>query len=143
MTGSAAVTARVDSIRGKVSVVAVSLNKRVMIAESGSRRRVEVTGPLATLVGRVAGTEIAASGTLAGSRLEVSRFEVKSVDGEPAIDGTLRTEGGLLYIVTSSGTRTRIAAPPPPLTGKDGSRVWITGDPSKGVSSFGFIDPPR
>jgi hypothetical protein len=132
-----------DSIRGKVSVVGTSFDKRVMIAETGSRRRIEVTGSLASLIGHLAGTEIAASGALSGTRLEARSFVVRSVDGQPAIDGTLRTENGVLYIVTANGARTRIAAPPPPLTGRDGARVWITGDPAKGVSSFGFIDPPR
>jgi hypothetical protein len=130
-------------VRGKVSVVGTSFDKRVMIAEGGGQRRIEVTGPLASLVGHVAGTEVMAWGTLSGTQLDAGRFEVRSVDGEPAIDGKLETEGGTVYIVPASGPRTRIAAPPPPLTGRDGARVWITGDPAKGVSSFGFIDPPR
>jgi hypothetical protein len=134
--------ARDDSVRGIVSVVGTSFEKRVMVA-AAAQRRVEVTGPLSNLIGHVAGAEVIVAGAMSGTRIEARRFLVRSVDGQPAIDGTLRTEGGLLYIVTASGTRTRIVAPPPPLVGQDGARVWITGDPAKGVSSFGFIDPPR
>lgn len=137
---AAAVT---DSIRGVVSVTGTSFEKHVMIAERGTQRRVEVTGPLATTLGRVAGTEVSATGTFAGTQLEAKQFVVRAADGQPAIDGTLKTEGGSLFIVTADGTRTRIAAPPPPLVGKDGARVWITGDPAKSVASFGFIDPAR
>ena len=140
---SPAPAARADSVRGIVSVVGTSFEKRVMIAERGTQRRVEVTGSLASLIGHVAGADVSVDGTLSGTRIEATRFLVRSVDNQPAIDGTLRTEGGVLYIVTAAGTRTRIVAPPPPLVGQDGARVWITGDPAKGVSSFGFIDPPR
>lgn len=132
-----------DSVRGIVSVVGTSFEKRVMIAVTGTGRRVEITGPLAGLVGHVAGADVSVAGKSDGARLEASGFTVKAVDGQPAIDGTLKTEGSTLYIVTAGGARTRIAVPPPPLQGRDGSRVWITGDPSRAVSSFGFIDPPR
>jgi hypothetical protein len=140
---STATPSRPDSIRGVVSVVGTSFDKRVMIAERGTQRRVEVVGTQASLIGHVAGAEVSASGALSGTQLNANRFVVRSVDGQPAIDGMLRTEGSSLFIVTADGVRTRITAPPPPLVGHDGARVWITGDPTKAVSSFGFIDPPR
>jgi hypothetical protein len=135
--------ARADSVRGIVSVVGTSFDKHVMIAERGTSRRVEIVGTLSSLIGHVSGAEVSAKGARAGTQLNASQFIVRSVNGEPAIDGTLKTEGGSLFIVTAEGTRTRIVAPPPPLVGQDGARVWITGDPAKAVSSFGFIDPPR
>ena len=112
------------------------------IARPGGGKRVEITGPLARLIGHVAGADVWVTGTPAGTSLEASRFVVKTVDGMPALDGTLKTEGSALYLLTVDGARTRITAPPPPLLGHDGARVWITGDPSRGVASFGFIDPP-
>jgi hypothetical protein len=141
--GPATAEARNDSVRGIVSVVGTSFDKHVMIAERGTQRRIEITGALSALIGHVAGGDLAVSGSISGTKLDASRFVVRSVDSQPAIDGTLRSENGSLYIVTLDGTRTRIVAPPPPLVGHEGARVWITGDPAKGVSSFGFIDPPR
>ena len=135
--------AKTDSVRGTVSVTGTSFEKHVMIAERGTQRRVEITGRLASMIGHVAGTDIVASGRMSGTRLEATRFVVRTVDGQPAIDGTLRTENGALMIVTADGSRTKIAAPPPPLVGREGARVWITGDPARSVASFGFIDPPR
>lgn len=135
--------AKADSVRGVVSVVGTSFDKHVMVADRATQRRVEIVGTLSSLIGHVAGTEVSVAGTTTGTQLNATRFLVRSVDGQPAIDGTLKTESGSLYIVTAEGTRTRIVAPPPPLVGHDGSRVWITGDPAKSVSSFGFIDPPR
>lgn len=131
-----------DSVLGIVSVTGTSFDKHVMIAQPGGRR-VEITGALASLIGHVAGAEVSVAGSLAGTRLEATRFVVRSVDGQPAIDGKLLTAAGVLYIVTADGVRTRIVAPPPPLQGQDGARVWITGDPARSVESFGFIDPPR
>jgi hypothetical protein len=133
----------VDSVRGIVSVVGTEHERRVMVAPSGGGRRVEIGGPIASLVGHVAGAEVWVTGSRSGATIEASRFVVRTVDNMPAIDGTLRTEGSTLYIVTTNGTRTRIASPPPALVGHDGARVWITGDPARGVASFGFIDPPR
>jgi hypothetical protein len=142
-SASASPAPAVDSIRGTVSVTGTSFEKHVMIAERGTQRRVEVTGPLATMIGRVAGTEIMALGQRSGTRLEASGFAVRVVDGQPAIDGTLQSENGNLFIVTADGAREKIVAPPPPFAGREGARVWITGDPARSIASFGFIDPPR
>jgi hypothetical protein len=138
----AASTATLDSVRGTVAVVGTSFEKHVTVAVPGGRR-VTITGSLAPMIGRTAGADVSVVGQSAGTSLEATRFVVRTVDGQPAIDGTLKTEGTTLYILTATGTRTRIVSPPPPLVGHDGARVWITGDPSRGVSSFGFIDPAR
>ena len=131
-----------DSVRGIVSVVGSDRDRRVMIARPGGGRRVEVTGPLTRLIGHLAGADVAVVGTTSGNSLEATSFLVRTIDGAAAIDGTLRIEGPALYLVTIDGRRIRIVAPPPPLLGHDGARVWITGDPARGVASFGFIDPP-
>jgi hypothetical protein len=132
-----------DTVRGIVSVVGTSRDQHVMIAPTGGGKRVEVTGAPAALIGHTAGADVWVTGTRTGNSIEAARFVVRTVDGAAAVDGTLKSEASALYIVTSDGTRTRITAPPPPLLGHEGARVWVTGDLSKGVSSFGFIDPPR
>lgn len=133
--------ASTDSVRGIVSVTGTSFDKHVMVAGGGGRT--EIIGSLTSLIGHVAGTEVSVVGKAVGKQLEATSFVVRSVDGQPAIDGTLKTEAGVLFITPVGGSRIRIANPPPPLLGIDGARVYITGDPSKGVSTFGFIDPPR
>jgi hypothetical protein len=142
-TSGASVVTKADSVQGLVSVVGTSFDKHVMVADRGAHGRVEITGSLSSVIGHVAGAEVSVAGTMSGTQLNASRFLVRSVDGQPAIDGTLKTESGALFIVTAAGTRVHIVAPPPPLVGHDGARVWVTGDPGKAVSSFGFIDPPR
>jgi hypothetical protein len=132
-----------DTVRGIVSVNGTDRNKRTMIAPAGGGRHVEITGPLATIVARAAGTDVWVTGTSSGTSLAATRFLVRTADGAPAIDGRLRIEGGVTYIVPDDGTRIRIVNPPPSFQGRDGGRVWITGDPARGVAAFGFIDPPR
>ena len=113
-----------------------------MVATTAGKHT-EVTGPLAPIIGRTAGADVWISGHASGTSLVADRFVVRTVDGAPAIDGTLKLDGSTLYIVTADGARTRIVNPPPAFQGRDGARVWITGDPARGVASYGFIDPAR
>jgi len=132
---------RVDTVRGIVSVVGTDNDRHVTIARPGGGKRIEVTGPMAGLIGRVGGANVSVWGVSSGNAIEAARFIVNTVDGMLALDGVLKTEGAALYLVMTDGRRTRIVSPPPPLMGRDGARVWITGDPSRGVAAFGFIDP--
>jgi hypothetical protein len=129
-------------VRGIVSVVGTDRDQHVMIARPGGGKRIEITGPVAALIQRVAGADVSVVGKMSGTSLEAARFIVKTVDGDPALDGTLKVEGSSLFLIQIDGTRTRIVVPPPPLMSLDGARVWITGDPSRAVASFGRITPP-
>ncbi|MEO5567060.1 MAG: hypothetical protein ABIR92_01120, partial [Gemmatimonadaceae bacterium] len=63
-----------------------------MIA-AADNRRVEITGSLVRLIGHVSGADVSVSGKLDGQQFDASSFVVRSIDGQPAIDGTLKTEG--------------------------------------------------
>lgn len=134
---------RSDTARGIISVNGTERDKHTMLAPVGGGRHVEITGPLATMIGRTAGADVWVSGTLSGTSLEATQFVVRTVDGAPAIDGTLRIENGVTWLVPASGARVRISSPPPAFRSLDGARVWITGDPARGVASYGRIDPAR
>ena len=142
-TGSQTTTpAAADTLRGIISVNGTDRDHHTMIAPSAGRRA-EITGPLAVIIGRTAGADVWVSGRATGTSLAADRFVVRTVDGAPAIDGTLKLDGTALYIVTADGARNRILNPPPAFQGRDGARVWITGDPARAVASYGFIDPAR
>jgi hypothetical protein len=110
---------------------------------AAATRRLEVTGPQAALIGHLSGADVAIRGRIDGGTITSTSFAVRTVDGQPAIDGVLRTREGQLFITPAEGQAIRIVNPPPPLLARDGGRVWITGDPAKAIASFGFIDPPR
>jgi hypothetical protein len=132
-----------DSVRGIVSVNGTERDKHTMIAPLGGGRHVEITGPLAVMIGHTAGTDVSVSGVMSGTSLAASHFIVRTVEGSPAMDGTLKIENGVTWLVSATGTRVRLTNPPPAFASRDGARVWITGDPARGVASYGFIDPPR
>jgi len=110
---------------------------------AAATRRLEIVGPQAALIGHLAGTEVVVRGTLAERSITPTSFAVRTVDGQTAIDGVLHTRDGQVFITPAQGVAVRIMNPPPPLLGREGARVWITGDPAKAIASFGFIDPPR
>ncbi len=122
-------------------MVGTSFDKKVMIA--ASTNRLEITGPQAALIGHLSGTDVVVRGAISGRTIAATAFTVRTVDGQPAIDGVLHTREGQLFITPVGGQPIRIVNPPPPLTGRESGRVWITGDPAKAIASFGFIDPPR
>src|SRR5450759_329794 len=75
------VTALTDTVRGIVSVVGTERERRVTIARPGGGKRVEITGPIAPLIGHVAGADVWVAGTPSGTSLEATRFIVRTVDG--------------------------------------------------------------
>ena len=91
-------------------------------------------------------------GTWAGEgAFDVSDFVVRSVEGEPAMDGILVAlydqSGqdimpaaliGYALQLTRGGT-IALTDPPADLVAHLGERVWVTGDPTAAPTAFGFI----
>jgi hypothetical protein len=74
--------------------------------------------------------------------IAATRFAVRSVAGVPALDGTLRDEGGKLVMVAEDGTRTRVDGAPPALREHLGRRIWLTRPDDGSVATFGVIESP-
>jgi nucleoside-diphosphate-sugar epimerase len=90
------------------------------------------------------GADVVVRGRRTGDRaIEVSGYEVRTVDGVTAITGTLTAEGDRLVLVTDAGRRYPIARPPAPLREHVGARVWVTGDPATTIGSYGVLRPKR
>jgi hypothetical protein len=105
---------------------------------------VTLEGPLAREIGAASGADVVVRGRRTGPRtMEVSSYEVRTVDGVTAITGTLTAQGGRLVLVTDAGRRYAIARPPAPLREHVGARVWVTGDPSTAIASYGVLRPKR
>ena len=67
--------------------------------------------------------------------MTVTQFAVRTVDGIPALDGTLAAEGERLVLVTADGQRHPIAHPPDALRAHVGGRVWVSGNLAQGGRS--------
>ena len=131
-----------DTLRGIVAVVGTEHDKRVVIRPAGGRA-VSLSGPQATLVGRVSGADVWVSGTSEAGALSVAEFAVRTVDGIVALDGTLMTEGNGLALQTPDGRRHPIANPPEALRQHIGGRVWISGNLNQGPVAYGIIQDKR
>ena len=132
-----------DTVRGIVAVVGAVPITHVVVRPPGGGS-ITLQGPLAREVGVASGADVVVRGRRTGDRaIEVSGYEVRTVDGVTAITGMLTAEGDRLVLVTDAGRRYPIARPPAPLREHVGARVWVTGDPSTTIASYGVLRPKR
>ena len=132
-----------DSARGIVAVVGTSFESRVVLRPAGGGRPVTLIGPLSRNMGRLSGADVWAIGTGDDhGQLRVSRYVVRSVDGNLALDGTLIARGAQLYVVTRDGEQHAIENAPASLKDHVGARVWVTGG-GKGPVVYGVIEERR
>jgi hypothetical protein len=133
-----------DTARGIVAVLGTSLDSRVVVRADGGARSVTLVGAQARAIGAMSGADVWVTGTRdQNGRITVSRFTVRSVDGAPALDGTLIARGAQLLLVTRDGKQHAIDAAPPALREHVGARVWVTGPLDKGPVIFGVIEERR
>lgn len=129
--------AQEDTVRGIVAEVG-SVPITSIVVRPASGRSVTILGSLAKEIGRAAGAEVWVSGHRTAEGLHAMRYAVRSVDGEPAVDGVLASEDGGLVLVTTGGRR-RIVRPPQALRGMMGARVWLVGSLEGGITSYGVL----
>lgn len=104
-----------------------------------------VEGPLGMEVGSLEGGIARVCGSLSGTapllRMNVSRYAVVSMNGEPAWDGILEVRDEILLLV-SNGFPYLLVDPPAELREGVGRRIWISGGESEvglAVRSYGWI----
>lgn len=130
-------------LRGTVALVGSEPHPQVVLRPEGEAE-VRIMSDDAAPISRVSGAEVLAFGSFdqPTRRLRLERFVVVSVDGVPAVDGTLREEGDRLVLVTPDGRRFAIGSPPSALRSHVGARVWVSGRDLGGEpEAFGLIDP--
>ena len=133
-----------DSARGIVAVVGTSLDSRVVLRPPRGGRSVTLIGPMARDVGRLSGADVWANGTRdEHGQLRVSRYSVRSVDGNAALDGTLIARGERMFLVTRDGEQHPLENAPTSLKSHVGARVWITGATGNGPIVYGVIEERR
>lgn len=133
-----------DTARGIVAVVGTSFDSKVVIKSPTGGRSVTLIGPLAQSIGRLSGADVWVNGTRdENGQINASRFQVRTVDGIAALDGTLITHNDRLVLVTRDGKQHPIDNPPPALRDHIGARVWVAGPLDKGPVTFGVIEERR
>lgn len=139
--GLAAAPAPGDTtVVGTVRVVgSLPVNVRVVVQPAGGGSAT-VAGPLTEEIRRLAGAEVAVAGRWEGGELHAERYEVRAVDGQPVVTGTvervqsdyllLRTERGEAVYVYGAGAEFRV-----------GQKLWVQGPHSVRLQSYGVIKP--
>lgn len=135
----AASPAGTDTVRGIVAEVG-SMPVTSIVVRPAGERAITVTGPLAREIGRAAGAELWIGGTRSAQGIEATRYAVRAIDGQPAIDGTLVREGERWVLVTASARRP-LGRVPEAFRDLVGGRVWIVGS-TDAVSSYGVLRAP-
>lgn len=150
--GGTSSAAPVDTLRGTVAIVGAEPLTQVVLRPAAGGAEVVLLGNLIPELRRVAGAEVwiagrgaeeeaGRAGTAApGARaFQVQRFEVRAVDGVPAVDGVLVVIGDVAYLRVPGGAELRIAHLPSALRGQSGARVWLSGRLDGDIEAFGVI----
>ncbi|MGI9180876.1 MAG: hypothetical protein ACR2H9_10295 [Longimicrobiaceae bacterium] len=125
---------------GTVRVVgSAPVNVEVTLQDE-SNRRVAVGGPLAEEIGRLSGAVVEVQGRLLDGRMQATGYQIRSVNGAPALTGTVeRAEGGGLQLRTEAGEVIHLSGAQPHL--RAGQKVWVQGTRTMQVQSYGVIRP--
>lgn len=135
-----------DTLEGTVRQVGSTPFQRTVIR--GEEASAAVTGPyeeeIARLVGarvRVVGAYVEGGGP--ARELEVSGYEVLSVDGETPAVGLLRhgADRGY-YLETADGEEVSLAGVPERLRGMVGAKIWVVRGEEGGVLRYGVLKEP-
>lgn len=130
-------TAAADTVAGIVAEVG-SIPVTSIVVRPVNGGPVTLRGALAREIGRAAGAEVRVIGRRTAEGLDAREYLVRTVDGEPALDGILAAEGNALVLVTPTG-RIPVPRPPAALRGMIGARVWLVGVPGGSVTSYGVL----
>lgn len=135
-----------EGLVGVVRVVgSAPVNVRVVL-QPDTGGSVQLTGPLRDELRQLAGAVVAVTGApdtavpggLESRAVEVTGYEVRSVDGEPVITGTVEgTTGAYVRLRTSAGELVYLADAPEGL--QPGQKIWVRGASSVIVQSYGTI----
>lgn len=128
------------TVVGTVRVVgSAPVNVQVVVQDQAGHTT-ELTGPLVGEVRRLAGAVVAVTGRAEGRRLEISRYEIRSVDGQPVVMGVVeKIQDGYAYLRTPDGKLVYLAGGIQQL--RVGQKVWAQGPSTLHVQSYGVITP--
>lgn len=134
-----------ETLRGIVKTVGTArLSELVLqkITADSARVPLRASATDAAALARVTGAVVALYGDFAAAdTLTVSSFRVVEVDGQPVVDGVVRSENGRLSVCPSRSPCLPFGNPPNALRTLIGARIWIGGPPATGPNTFGVIVP--
>jgi hypothetical protein len=130
----------VETLRGRTAVVGSAPMNVQTALQAADGRSLTLTGPLVAELGRLSGAEVEVEGRVDGGEMEATAYRVVSVDGRPALVGTVEAvPGGGLQLRLDDGTAVRLGGGADAL--RPGQKVWVQGPSQVQVQTFGVIVP--
>lgn len=136
-----------DRAEGIVRVVgSAPLDVHVIVQPDGAEA-VRVTGPLRDEIRRLSGARVVVHGDLerseapiASRQLEATDYQIVSINGQPVVLGTVQGRtGGWTVLRTRDGETVYLSGVPESV--RTGQTIWVQGQHSLIVQSFGVLDP--
>ncbi|MBA3579693.1 MAG: hypothetical protein H0W42_06905 [Gemmatimonadaceae bacterium] len=128
-----------DTLVGTVAEVGSLPATWISLRPSDGSRSITLLGAAAAALSMLTGAEVWVEGSRSTQGLEVSRFVVRGINGQPVDDGTVATKGAEWGIQLTGGGWRSVSLPSPELTALVGQRVWISRPPPDRTASFGVI----
>jgi hypothetical protein len=130
-----------DSLRGTLELTGT--DSAAQVAMRTTNDVVALSGAALGALRRIPGLEVVVRGTRTPRGFDVASFAVRAANGEEAVDGVLDLENGVFFLRTDDGMRVPVPTLPVPLRGEIGSRVYLVGSLTNGVSAFGVLAEGR
>lgn len=145
--GSAPAPGDGNRVEGVVRVVGSQPVGVRVVLDPEEGKQIEIAGPLRDELRALSGARVALTGALgpnpdpmADRRVEVSAYDILSVDGQPVTMGTVEGRSGEWTVLrTDAGEVVYLGGAADQL--KVGQKVWVQGPRSLVVQSYGVLRP--
>lgn len=129
-----------DTLRGTIAVVGTDPTAVVSLRTTISDPLLFLAGDEIPALRRLHGIDTWIAGRRTGENtFHVLAFEVRAVDGLPAVDGILTAEPAGLSLLTADGQKLLVQQPPPALRELAGARIWVAGPLHLPPAAWGLI----
>lgn len=136
-----------ERVEGVVRVVGSMPVGVSVVLERDEGKQVQLSGPLREELRALSGARVAVTGAAratgdpsADRQIDVSGYEILSVDGQPVTMGTVEGRtGGWTVLRTPAGGLLYLGGAADQL--QPGQKVWVQGQPSLIVQSYGVLRP--
>ena len=138
---------RGEALQGTVRIVGSAPMNIQVVLQPEQGRSIRLAGPLLPELERLGGVVVSVEGPvspapdpLADRQIEVTSYEIISVDGRPVVMGEIvSVSGNTARLRTSAGEEVVLSAVPAEF--KVGQKVWVQGPGSIIVQTYGTIRP--
>ena len=136
--------AAADTVTGSVRRVGNDPFVRTLVQGDDT---VFVAGELESEIATLAGARVMivgsyTTGDMPGTYMDVSAYEIVSVDGDVPTVGTLASDDDGYYIQVEAGTVLRLSALSTELAAQEGGKVWVVVTDEGVVQRYGVIAAP-